>query len=84
MVVRKASVSKASLFDAFLPELMVLPGFVILTFVILRVLAFDLSFAGTPFSCVGENGGLPNIGQFNFEQAGHFCALASDPQQANV
>jgi hypothetical protein len=55
MVVRKASVSKA-LFDAFLPVLplaMVLPGFVNLACVI-RVLAFDFSFAGTPFSRVAE------------------------------
>ena len=49
MVVRKASVSKASLFAALLPVLplaMVLPTFLILAFVI-RVVALDLSLAGT-------------------------------------
>ncbi|WP_170303693.1 hypothetical protein [Reyranella soli] len=53
-----------------------MPRVLLLAFVLSAILAFDLLPAATLFSRPrlngAEDGGLPSVGQFNFEQTGTF------------
>src|SRR4030095_14127771 len=88
-VVRKVSASKSCLLDDFLAVLllaMALPAFLILGFV-RRVVAFDLSLAGTPYSCVDElrrMAGCSVLDSSTLNRRGHFYALACGHQAAEI